>query len=394
MPTATITTPRPIHSDASLSLTLRGTDTVTTVANPATSGAIGTTSNPSNPPNPPQSTRQSGRGSFAIDCEQGTTDQGALVESPSIGLVYQIFIGILSMITPALVVTYAVTGSSVIFGMGLTTAPLCLSCVGLCVVSSPSTQEREMVALPITWAVLTFGGAGIGHLFTDKYGVDVLGLMCLAGCVILPVVVVKFVLPIRRKLGAIGRDKLKTYVYGTVFVQGFGALPPMLYLSIESVKCLFDNRDIQGDIFEVCGGIIVPQFSICVMFAGFHAARLFILPLTDLVVTMEEIARFPGLGLRLKCQMIAVLLVVFCNTILFGLMDKGRVTVMIWILTGIAVGSLFTLVFVELAHVAKQQQQQGRRQGRVSRHQNDLGEVLATMERGGSGDTFGDIGVV
>lgn len=59
-------------------------------------------------------------------------------------------------------------------------------------------------------------------------------------CLGQPVLVLFFTMA-RRKLGNLQHDKLKEFVYKRVFLSGLGSLPPMIYLTTETVKCHLDH---------------------------------------------------------------------------------------------------------------------------------------------------------
>ena len=115
-----------------------------------------------------------------------------------------------------------------------------------------------------------------------KTGVPDTGWFCLL-CLPVACAIVYFFLLMRRKIGAFSRPRLQEYVSKTVFLQGIlGCLPPIAYLTTESVKCfcLAKNMDQEEDIYAVCGGVILPTFSITLMLIFFLVVRLIFAPLS------------------------------------------------------------------------------------------------------------------
>jgi len=58
------------------------------------------------------------------------------------------------------------------------------------------------------------------------------------------------------------------YLRSNVLVTGMSSLPPMLFLSLETVKCLNDMDEEDGDADEQCSGIMLPQGSLTAFLFG------------------------------------------------------------------------------------------------------------------------------
>jgi hypothetical protein len=235
-------------------------------------------------------------------------------------------------ISPLLGVAYTITGGGELVGLGVALLPFASSCIMLLMMSSPAEREREIKLYCRCWIFFTCVGSAAGHVFTDPRGSVYITVACLFSCAVFEFLL-KLALPIRRKIASLKPEDLSYYVYNTVFIEGMASLPPMLYLAIESVGCISNNILGQGqeelyarDALEICGGQIVPQFSICTMLALFLFARLMIAPLTKTSITVKQAAEFEGLTVVLKIQILAVSGAVMCNTMLFALMKEGPLT--------------------------------------------------------------------
>ena len=294
--------------------------------------------------------------------------------TPRLGSVYQTMLWILAMIAPTLNGIYAYSLNDKYFSACTALYPFSVACHLLLFMSSPSEQEKTQSLLLATFGILITAFAVLGQLRTNvPYFGSLIFLICfLLSCF-------KFMLPLRRKLGKQPIEKLRLYVNSTIFKEGIASLPPMLYLSVESMKCISENLDYEGDINDKCGAVIWPQYSLCFMLLIFLVFRLFIAPLTNTTITVNDIVLFTPLSLKLKVQMMGAKLAGLCNICLFALMEEegGPKT---QIMTGLSLTSRFALCAVcasEAIHIIKQK----RAASNGNSDRDSVFEVLNAAER-------------
>ena len=107
------------------------------------------------------------------------------------------------------------------------------------------------------------------------------------------------------------------------------------------------------NVWEVCGGVIIPTFSITFMLLFFLGVRIIFAPLdTDTMVTTFQLASFKGLSKKLRFQMILIFIAGLVNLVMFGLIDEGPATPGIWLLFLVCVAAILLLIISELLSIA------------------------------------------
>jgi len=303
--------------------------------------------------------------------------------------VWQSMIFIMSWLTPLAFVTYAYTGHAWYRILGSAFSSFSLSCVTLVSYSSPSNASIEcyLVVYLGLLSILTCGGAAYGHLLSDpdgNYTVGVLSLLSIP-CAFL---IIYLLTILRRRIGNFSRPSLKEYISNNVFLQGIGSLPPMVYFTSETVKCLLkgEHYEITGsELSNVCGGVLHPQISICLMFFLFLVAKVVFLPLTTTKVEMYELASFRKISLKLKIQMVFIGVMVFANTVNFGILGEGPASILTRGLLFLVSFSASVIALTEIMSIIfARRRGDGRRESQVDR--GDLGVVMESFgERVSSG---------
>ena len=156
----------------------------------------------------------------------------------------------------------------------------------------------------------------------------------------------------------------------------------MVYFTTETVKCLLKEEYYEltgGDLWNVCGGVVFPQFSICLMFFLFLFAKVAFLPLTTTKVEVYELASFRKISLKLKGQMVFIGVMVFANSVNFGVLGEGPSTSLTLVgLPGLVILSVLVIIFTEVISIIYTRRRGGGRR--------DVGVVLENFgERVSSG---------
>ena len=274
--------------------------------------------------------------------------------SPLLSRVWQGILFVFSLSAPSCQVVYALTGQSWYCGMGAALVSLTASCLILILFSSPANKriEKALALYGSLWFLSYLGGDAFGNIVTDKQGTADTGWLCVLGLPVAFALVFYFML-MRRKIGAFPRRRLQDYISNTVFLQGtLGCLPPILYLTSQSIKCLGKNYDYEGDIFKVCGGVLTPTLSITTMLVFFLCARVIFVPLTKTKVTPFQLASFKGLSFKLRLQMVLLCVVGFGNVVLFGILGDGPLTDLIFWLWFVCTLAILVLGFSEVVSIA------------------------------------------
>mmetsp|Transcript_13382 Transcript_13382/g.27314 ORF Transcript_13382/g.27314 Transcript_13382/m.27314 type:complete len:358 (-) Transcript_13382:71-1144(-) len=299
---------------------------------------------------------------------------------PKLGYVWQSMIFIMSWLNPFAYVAYAYTGDN--WYEILAAALFCFSsaCVSLFFFASPSNASIESFNQVYfgVFIVFSIGGGVYGNLVSDPHGTYKKGFFYLCNIPFL-LFCLYFWTMFRRKIGNFSRPSLKEYISKNIFLQGIGSLPPIIFFTTETLKCLLkeDHYHLTGDeLRNVCGGVMYPQFCICIMFNLFLYAKIIFLPLTTTKVEMYELASFRKLLLKLKVQMVFIGLMVFANTLNFAILEEGPITRLNVYLILLVVLSFFVIVITEGISIIFTR----RRGGERRESQVDRGDVEVVME--------------
>jgi len=146
----------------------------------------------------------------------------------------------------------------------------------------------------------------------------------------------------------------------------------MAYLTIGSLKCLFkeDHEDYDPSNGK-CQGVILPQLSICIMLVQFLIVRLVFLPLTTTKISLWEATSFTNISFKLKLQMVFLGILLFGNTLLFGLMEEWPASPFVMGLFGVNVICVGILMLSEMISIIFLQTSRGRRDSQVDRGDTD-----------------------
>ena len=160
-------------------------------------------------------------------------------EPPRLSRVWQGAFFVTSCLSPAAMAAYGFLGQSRLFGLGISPFPLSAACAFLVYFSPPSNKaiSRRLDIYVITFSLLEFCADSFGCLVTDDKGDGFWGWVRL---VYTPVALgfKYFINIMRSKIGSFARERLETYVGTTLFLEGLGCLPSMVYLTTEFLTAL------------------------------------------------------------------------------------------------------------------------------------------------------------
>ena len=295
------------------------------------------------------------RGTYArrkVPIKAGNADCGSNYEDrPRIGLPWQCCMALTMFACPVVGWGAIATGKEVVVFAGMTLAPLSFSSGLLLVIADPmSNKNIEYLVAACASAALT---GAFGCVYTQANGIFpqlfiVISWLLTQGmlyCLVLA----------RRKIGNLAIADLRNYVYERVFFHGLGSLPPMIYLTAESVKCFLSDDVVSGDAmvaFGNCGAVYFPTVTISFMFALFLYVRLVFVPLSTMQVSYEQVAQFQGLDAKAKVQMVLITVIGVCNLVLFALINEGEETLVIQILHYGVIVAIIIVCLVEFVSMA------------------------------------------
>ena len=96
---------------------------------------------------------------------------------------------------------------------------------------------------------------------------------------------------LRRRVSKI--TDISDYLYSNVLVAGISSLVPMLYLTLEVIKCLGDIDEGEGalEAWDQCSGVSVPVYTLTVSLFAILFFKVVLAPLSETTITKEDILK-------------------------------------------------------------------------------------------------------
>ena len=83
---------------------------------------------------------------------------------------------------------------------------------------------------------------------------------------------------------------ISTYLSTNILTIGISSLTPMIYLSMDTIKCA-SNADRIKNTNDQCNGVLIPQLSICVFLLIIMAVKVVIDPLSTTTLTANDLIK-------------------------------------------------------------------------------------------------------
>lgn len=101
---------------------------------------------------------------------------------------------------------------------------------------------------------------GIGHLVTDKNGSPAAGVFVISSSFWFTPVAMLLMFRIRRILSRMDPSDITSYISNDTLVVGTSSLVPMMYLGLDTLKCLLIISDevdckIASPVYNACGQV-------------------------------------------------------------------------------------------------------------------------------------------
>ena len=267
----------------------------------------------------------------------------------SLGSFWQCILVVGTLPYPTCSIAYAVSKNSFYLSAAIAFDVVSWCCLLLMVVADPSNRKitNRLKLYWVAYFAVNYGCRGWGRML-DSHDPSLFWAIGNFVGVAISIALLPLFFKMRERIGALPKEQLHYYMKNVVFLQGFGAIPPIFYLSIQSLQCISDNSDYIGHFDDVCGGVTSPAFSICGMMGAFLFARLYLAPLTSSTITIEQLLAFKGLNLKDKANFALGGLAGMCNFVLFALMGPGPRSTTIGTLLVISFLSLFIIALIEM----------------------------------------------
>jgi len=138
------------------------------------------------------------------------------------------------------------------------------------------------------WFTLWEVGIAVGDLTTNVYQTHLFTVVGLSLMVWLNPVIMYFLSKIRNILSQMTSSEKSYYLSINIIFVGISSLTPMIYLSMDTFKCL-NSMAKDHSAWEQCSAIFLPQMSICWFLLMLMVIKIAIVPLSMTVLTRDKL---------------------------------------------------------------------------------------------------------
>ena len=117
---------------------------------------------------------------------------------------------------------------------------------------------------------------------------------------------------------------ISTYLSTNILTIGISSLTPMIYLSLDTIKCE-SSADRTKSAYSQCSGVLYPQLSICTFLLIMMIVKVLIAPLSTTTLTANDIIKL-NLPRRLIIEGALFGLSFLLNLYLFANMEDEKAT--------------------------------------------------------------------
>ena len=126
----------------------------------------------------------------------------------------------------------------------------------------------------------------------------------------------------RNILSKMSASDIFSYLSTNILAIGISSFTPMMYLSMDTIKCVSKSDHTQG-VYDQCSGVLLPQGSITLFLLIMMIVKVIIAPLSTTSMTTDDLIKL-SVPSRVVFQGILVGLSFLLNLYLFANMEGGR----------------------------------------------------------------------
>jgi hypothetical protein len=154
-------------------------------------------------------------------------------------------------------------------------------------------SENRSLAVVGLWATTIQLSYAIGHLYTNPDGNSdntMVGGLSLSMIFWLNPPLLYFVGRFRNVLSLMSPSEISSYLSTNILTIGISSITPMMYLSMDTIKCT-SRTDHTQNVYNQCSGVLVPQQSICFFLLIMMAVKVVIAPLSITTLTANDLIK-------------------------------------------------------------------------------------------------------
>ena len=126
----------------------------------------------------------------------------------------------------------------------------------------------------------------------------------------------------RNILSKMSASDIFSYLSTNILAIGISSFTPMMYLFMDTIKCVSKSDHTQG-VYDQCSGVLLPQGSITLFLLIMMIVKVIIAPLSTTSMTTDDLIKL-SVPSRVVFQGILVGLSFLLNLYLFANMEGGR----------------------------------------------------------------------
>jgi len=159
-------------------------------------------------------------------------------------------------------------------------------------------RENRSLAIFGLWLTTIEVDVAIVHLHSDPQNNPSEGWFSLSAIFWFSPPLLYFGSKIRNILYQMSPSEISSYLSTNILAIGISSLTPMIYLSLDTIKCA-SNADHTQNVWNQCSEVYVSQQSICIFLLVMMVAKAFIAPLSTTTLTANDL-----IELNLPCGLI------------------------------------------------------------------------------------------
>ena len=210
-------------------------------------------------------------------------------------------------------------------------------------------RENRSLAIFGLWLTTCQVNIAIGHIHTDPNGILSVGWFSFSTVFWFNPPFLYFLGRIRNVLSQMNPSDVSSYLSTNILTVGISSMTPMIYLSMDTVKCA-SNADRTQDVHDQYSGVSSPQVSICSFLLIMMFIKVIIAPLSTITITTNDLIKL-NLPRRLIFQGALLGLSFLLNLYLFAKMEEGERSNSIYGIGWTAVFLALIPLFLEFFHM-------------------------------------------
>ena len=151
-------------------------------------------------------------------------------------------------------------------------------------------RENRSLAILGLWITTSQVSIAIGHIHTSPNSIPSAGWCFLSFIFWLNPPLLYFMSRIRNILSQMNPSDISSYLSTNVLTLGMSSVTPMIYLSLDTVKCAI-YADHNKNVLKQCSGVSYPQMSICIFLLIMMVIKVIIAPLSTTTIATNDIIK-------------------------------------------------------------------------------------------------------